>query len=177
MVDGIDVKFTGIDRAVRRNTQMFDIVQNPKMAPIVSAIAVVWDVNFRGEGSLVGGWRPLTEATNKLRVSRGYPPVSPILVQSGDLKRAAVDSLIDKGEYNESVTGDGVMMSYVASERSFRLNISGRKVTNQFRSQSRRRGSERYSAPPRPFWFVNPEVVDAAKSALMKGIKERLSKV
>lgn len=177
MADGIDVTIKGLDKTIRRNQSMYDIVQTPKMAPIVSAIAVVWDTNFRTEGSLVGGWRPLTEQTNALRVSRGYPPVSPILVQSGDLKRAAVDSLIGKGEYNESVTGDGVLMTYVASERSFKLNISGKKVTNQFRSQSRKRGSANYSAPPRRFWFVSPAVTDAAKNALLKGIKERLSRV
>jgi hypothetical protein len=174
MPEGISLKFTGIDRVVKRNKNIYDVVENPRMSPIVSNIAKMWEVNFNTEGAMVGGWRDLTDETNKVRQARGYPPAHPILVQSGDLKRAAITSLINKGEYNESVNGDGVLMTYVAGHRQFKLNISGRKVTNQFRSQSRKRGSRNFSAPARRFWFVSPGVIAAAKDALLKDIKQRV---
>lgn len=170
----VNVKYSGIDRQIKRLLRAQDVIEDPRLTPVVNAIADIWKVNFDGEGSLVGGWRQLTPMTQKLRQSRGFNPEHPILEQTGGLRQAAVEALSRTTSESLTVNADGAHMTYTSGKNRFQLTISGRKVANQFRNQSRRKGSARFSSPPRRFWFVDPNVVKAAQNALIKGMMQEI---
>lgn len=172
MADGIELKITGVNEQITRNVDVMHILTSIKMTPAVRNIARVWGNNFVSEGGSVGGWRELAPATQDLRASRGYDPQHPILVQTGALQRAAWLRLAVNSGESLSVSGEGVSMNYSARFNTANLSISGTKVTNQFRSQNRRRGSRIYSQPPRRFWFVDAAVVEAAKKGILESIQE-----
>lgn len=162
----ITVTQKGIPATQTRTQKVAKVIGDPDMNVIVRAMARVWQSNFESEGGMVGGWRPLTESTNDLRQSRGYPRAHPILVQSGGLKRAAITSLLNvQGPRWQQEKN--VMTSWQPSKLHGTLTISGPKVDNQFRVRDRRNG---ISSPPRPFWFVNPRVELAAAYALTNWI-------
>lgn len=164
----IDVNFKGIDKVIDRATKIKQAVQHPNIHKMVQGMAGVWQSNFDSEGGAVGGWRPLTEMTQRVRMQRGYPPQHPILVQSGALKRAAVTGLTNVNG-PRVLTYKDVMMSYVPHDLGATLTISGAKVDNQFRIRT-----ADFSQPARPFWFVNGEVEDAALGALHEWISREL---
>lgn len=170
----VNVNYTGIDRQIRRMRLAQEVIEDPRLVPVVNAIADIWKINFDTEGGLVGGWRPLAEMTQEVRRSRGFNPEHPILEQYGRLRYAAVEALSKTTSESLTVGGEDAHLSYRSGKNQFSLEISGRKVTNQFRNQSRRRGSQRFSAPPRRFWFVDERVVKAAQQALIEGIKKEL---
>ena len=169
MPEGITITQTGIDAQRKRIDKIVTAVSDPDMNVPVRAMAAVWQSNFESEGGHVGGWRPLTEATNDLRQSRGYPRAHPILVQSGGLKRAAITSLLNV-QGPRWQTEKNVMMSWQPRKLGGSLIISGPKVDNQFRSRDRKM---RRSSPPRPFWFVNPHVEFEATFALSRWISNK----
>lgn len=170
----VNVKYSGLDRNIRRMKLAEEAIEDPRLVPVVNAIADIWKVNFDTEGSLVGGWRPLSEMTQEVRRSRGFNPKHPILEQYGQLRYAAVEALSKTTSESLTVNADGAHMRYTSGKNRFELTISGRKVMNQFRNQSRKKGSAIFSAPPRRFWFVDNRVVDAARRALIEGIKKEL---
>ena len=56
------------------------------------------EARFAAEGDEASGkWAPLTETTNKIRQSLGYPPGGPINVRTGELKRHVVEGKGDVG--------------------------------------------------------------------------------
>ncbi len=171
----ITAKYTGIDREIRRFGRVETIVKDPNMAPIMNAIAEVWEVNFDAEGSMVGGWRELTESTQRLRQARGFGPDHPILKQTGALRSAAIEALKSVKGKSAIYSGSGVRMNYSSSDGQAQAVIEGEKVTNQFRS--RVRGRFGFSAPPRRFWFVDSTVTNAASAALLKSVNEEIKKV
>lgn len=173
----INLRYTGLDAVQRRIQKVETVVKNPHPAPIVQNVARVWKVNYDAEGAMVGGWRELAEMTQRVREQRGFNPEHPILKQYGHLYRAAILSLIDARGRSGRSNQDGAAMSWRSSPGSIQLHIAGRKVSNQFRQQSRKRGSPIFSAPPRRFWFVNPQVVRAATEGLRKSINRELREV
>lgn len=172
--DFISLQYKGIDRVQRRMKRVEAVVRDPHPAPIVNNIAKVWKVNYNTEGSMVGGWRDLTQMTQQVRESRGFQPDHPILKQYGHLYQAAIESLVNARGRSGRSNQDGASMTWTSSNGRILLRIAGKKVSNQFRQQSRKRGSAIYSAPPRRFWFVNPAVVNAAKAGLLKSINKEL---
>lgn len=168
----IKMTYRGLDRQQRRYRELVHIVQNPEPSPVVRAVAEVWRVNFDSEGSMVGGWRPLAEMTREVRKQRGFNPDYPILKQYGVLRRVAIESLVNAKGRSGSALGKGAVMSWQGDGDRITLRISGKKVSNQFRMQSRKRGSANYSSPPRRFWFTSPQVVRAAQTALIKSIRD-----
>lgn len=166
--DFVKVTFTGIDATQKRTARIEKALSHPDLNPAVRAMAGVWQSNFDSEGTAVGGWRPLTDMTNRVRSQRGYPEEHPILVQSGALKRAAITSLLNVNG-PRLMTGKGVMMSWQSSGMRGTLEISGPKVDNQFRIRTRT-----MSSPPRPFWFVNREVEQAATDAIGRWIEKEI---
>src|SRR5574339_1158141 len=96
----------GFDKTYTRFRDFRQIVQNPDMSWPVRGAARVWDRNFKSEGGAVGGWKPLSEWTQRVRRSRGYGAEHPILRQSGTLHRVAVRSLVD-ARMPKSSSGSG----------------------------------------------------------------------
>lgn len=166
--DFFKVTFKGIDATQKRTAKIERVLQRPDLNPAVRAMAGVWQSNFDGEGNAVGGWRQLTDMTNRVRAQRGYPEEHPILVQSGALKRAAVTSLLNVNG-PRLITGKGVMMSWQPAGLRGTLQISGPKVDNQFRIRTRTMGQ-----PARPFWFVNREVEQAATDAIGRWVEKEI---
>jgi hypothetical protein len=156
---------SGIDKTLANVAKIAKTLAHPDLNVAVRAMAGIWQSNFSGEGSAVGGWRPLTETTNRVREQRGYPREHPILVQSGTLRRAAIDSLLNVNG-PRVMTGKGVMMSWQPAGMHGTLQISGEKVSNQFRIRDRT-----MDQPARPFWFVTPEVEQAAAAAIGQWIE------
>lgn len=151
----------GFDRTLKRIRDQQQILKDPDMSWPVRGAARVWDRNFRGEGSMVGGWKPLSPMTQRVRAARGYNPEHPILRQSGTLHRVAIRSLMD-ARSGKSSTGDGASMRFQTTGKGRALlTVSGAKVQNQFGSQALR-------LPRRRFWFVNGIVVDEAAKSLQK---------
>lgn len=165
------ITITGIPGQIARIDRIRKVVEDPDVNFAVRAMAGVWQSNFKGEGNAVGGWRPLTEATNDLRQSRGYPREHPILVQSGALRNAAITQLLNVNGPRTS-SGKGVMMSYQPRKLGASLSISGPKVDNHFRVRDRKSG---ISSPPRPFWPVNNAVESAAARGLQQWILVRIA--
>lgn len=164
----ITVTEKGFKEAMRRFGDRRQIIKNPDMAFPVRGVARVWDRNFLGEGSAVGGWKPLSPWTQRVRRSRGYGPEHPILRQTGTLHRVAIRSLMD-ARLSKSSTGSGATMSLSMPGRGRAImRISGEKVNNQ-------RGRKRL--PARPFWFVNGEVVAEATRSLDRWYKRELGQV
>ena len=164
----ITLTYKGIDRQVKRIRNLEQVVSDPSLDPVVRDIAKVWQVNFDTEGGKVGGWRELAEMTQAVRAERGFNPFHPILVQTGGLRRVAIERLLSA---TGSTTGrtDGASMRLAIGRLSALLTISGRKVSNQFRAQQRG-GFGAFSRPPRRFWYVDDEVRAAAHRGLRKGI-------
>lgn len=59
------------------------------MTPAVRAVGAGWHDNFRSEGARVGGWKPLSDYTERERIERGYRK-GPKLLQSGGLLAGAI---------------------------------------------------------------------------------------
>lgn len=165
----VTTKITGLDETLRRIDALQRIIQEPDIDEAVRAMATIWEANFAAEGSMVGGWRDLAMATNRLREQRGYPPAHPILVQSGTLKNVAIDALRD-GPHGAS--GEGVSLSYSRAPRNARLTLSGPKVSNQFRMRD-----ASSDQPARPFWIVNDEVESTVARTIWEKMAERISSI
>ena len=170
----IELKYTGIDKQIKRMRRVSEVIQDPALDWVIRDIAKVWQVNFDTEGSKVGGWRELAELTQQVRQSRGFDPQHPILQQTGGLRRAAIDHLT-RTRGNSSRAEDGASMRLTMGHASALLTISGRKVSNQFRERVRGRGG--HSRPPRRFWYVDDEVRAAAHKGLLRGILSDVRKV
>lgn len=167
-MNGVTAKYTGIDAAIKRIVRARQVLSEPKMHQSVQRMAGVWQSNFSGEGSMVGGWRQLADFTNDERQRRGYPREHPILVQSGGLRRVAIEGLL-KVNGPQWLQAKGVSMVYNPGNAGASLRISGTKVSNQFRIRTRDMDS-----PPRPFWFVDRNVTGAATEGLHDWIKKEL---
>lgn len=167
----IELKFTGLDKQVKRLRRFQDVVEDPAMDPVIRDIAQVWRVNFDTEGGKVGGWRELAEMTQQVRQQRGFNPEHPILEQTGGLRHVAIDSLI-RIRSSGSRNADGASMRLTIGKAAATLYIEGRKVSNQFRARVRGRGG--FSRPPRRFWYVDDEVRAAAHRGLRKGILKEM---
>lgn len=171
----ITLTYKGIDRQIRRFRRVEQVVEDPAMDPIIRDIAKVWQVNFDAEGSKVGGWLPLAEMTQAVRAERGYNPNHPILVQTGGLRRVAIERLLGARGSTSGRT-EGASMRLAIGRASALLTITGYKVSNQFRSRQRR-GFGAFSRPPRRFWYVDDEVRAAAHRGLRRGVIEDIRTV
>lgn len=170
----VSLTYSGIDRQLKRLRRVQDVVEDPALAPVIRNIAKVWEVNFDTEGGKVGGWRELAEMTQLVRQSRGFNPDHPILEQTGGLRRAAIEALLNiNGDGGRSE--DGASMRLAIGHASALLTITGRKVSNQFRE--RVRGRRGFSRPPRRFWYVDDEVKAAAHKGLRDGVLDEIRNI
>lgn len=166
----VQINYTGFERVIRKLAHIHRTVNNPDTDEMVKGAASIWDANFRGEGSAVGGWIALSPMTRRVRAERGYDPEHPILVQTGTLQRVAISSLLAGSPGNSF--GKGVSRSYIRRQMGAELRVSGAKVDNQFRI--RQKGV--MNQPPRPFWFVNAQVEAAVRDGLWRWLAKELGK-
>lgn len=142
-----------------------------------NATARVWEKNFRSGGAAVGGWADLAEATIRNREKQGMP-TGPVLIKYGALKAVVTEGFMEAsgpGRWSKSdpysphtTTGRLTIKRGLAT-----LSAHGWKVANQY-GHPNRRGSR--PVPPRPFWFVDRNVMAASKSAVEKWIADEVIK-
>jgi len=189
----VDTQFNSIAKGLGRT---YETLNSPfLMAAGVSPIARRWSTNFTSGGSLVGGWKPLSAYTQRVRQDRGYGADHPILRQSGALYRGAIDSFIKWGlnknnlsvridptplrTGNKSPYGGGDLgeagysgETYVSGQtysRTFSASIQGAKAMNQIGGPVRfASGSGWVNMPARPFWFFDQEGLDGALEQISK---------
>jgi len=162
------ITFRGLQPMIKAVQDLEKVVDSPDMAGMIRGAAKVWDQNFKHEGWLAGkGWKPLSEFTRNIRLWRGYPESHPILVQSGGLKRAAVeypaafkDGQKSMARSNSAGNGNTQLVIRTATRRAA-LTLSGPKVENNFGGETSGMGwtgSYTHRLPERRFWFVSEEV-------------------
>jgi len=130
----------------------------------LNAIGGEFEKNFKSEGGEVGGWAQLAERTVSDRESKGVTGEHPILVRYGDLRRVTVESLISarrSGTFT-ATDPDGKTINVSLKSRDGSMNVvaSGHKAINQT-------GFAATNLPERPFWYVNRDVGNAARSGVI----------
>lgn len=180
-----DIKVEGIDQLNRiiRNALMTGawIQSNSpaKIAGVTFGKHTQKVFNKQGKYGDGYGWQELSANTQAVRTARGYDPRKPILVQSGDLKRAAADTLASGGL---SESGNKVAMRASAVPKLFSAEITGPKVENQFGGSIAGFGSigggsaTRFGGgylPARPFWNLNQTAMDSISQAIMTSVLRR----
>lgn len=158
----IRVTAEGLDRVIAKYERLERSLRKPEMKESVRGVARVWERSFSGEGSMVGGWLPLSQMTQDLRRKRGFPPRHPILVQTGNLRAIAIRGLT-RVVGPTAMSGSGVAVRFSQNNSGATLTARGTKVSNQYRTKI-----GRFRSPARPFWFVNQAVADAAAEGLNK---------
>ena len=163
----VRVVVTGVPEAMQKLTEVQGKLQNDRETAVLQAtneVAGVWRQNFDREGGMVGGWAELAEKTQNLREYYGYSASHPILFRYGALRGVAVD-------FFQQARGSGSVSksdSYSAQDTRGTLELSnglaklsaqGWKVANQYGFTGGRGESP---TPPRPFWFVDNNVIAAA---------------
>lgn len=164
-------KITGDLTDLRRISKWIDsydgVVSDPKTVSAgVSFIGSGIKGIFSSEGASAGfTWRMLADVTNSLRVTRGYPPAHPILVQGGSLKRAAADSLAAWLPETRRMTrsGRGVSLAASATPRLFTAKLSGEKVLNHFGGTD---PDSQSNIPARPFFGITDAAAKQAAYAI-----------
>lgn len=140
----------------------------------VHEIAEEWDDNFRSEGSEVGGWAALAEATIKRRAAAGYP-AWPILVRYGALRKVAIEGFMSANSSGSWASGDNY--SGHNTKGTLRLNkgeatlsAHGWKVANQW-GHPNWRGKP---IPARPFWYIDRNVRSSARDGVVRWIVDEV---
>lgn len=96
---GIAIQIAGNDAGVQRMLDILDTALNPvALAGFLGATVDPYlrsraKTRFEQEGDdVTGGWAPLKEATQNIRISLGYGAAHPINKREGDLEDYIVDS-------------------------------------------------------------------------------------
>lgn len=143
----------------------------------IRGMASEWQRNYDTEGSLVRPkWKHLSKTTRRLRKKRGYPVSHPILVQSGGLRRAAIEHPLSftKKSMMRTVPGDAqpgaggnTSIRITRSPNRAKMVLTGDKVNNNeggsFFGHPKR-------LPKRKFWYVDRRVERAGAEELAKAM-------
>lgn len=143
--NGISIKgITQLDRIITFHTDGLEAALHSRrtMSPFINAFGRDTNMRFSDEVSPTGrSWQSLTGYTNEKREERGYPPTSPILEQSGQLRAAAATPFLKWGANTGKSTrsfnapyGNHHNIKMVASNSGgrFHAQISGPRVANQY---------------------------------------------
>ena len=140
-------------------------LSNPRGGLIAATnkVAGVWEQNFRKQGGTVGGWASLAEATKENRRRQGMPD-GPVLIKYGALKAVVTEGFMEaKGPGSWAKTDPysphTTRARLTISRGLARLSANGWKIANQY-GHPNRTGR---AIPPRPFWFVDRNVMAASK--------------
>lgn len=134
-----EVGFDGLRELIHHNHRLMTGVSKnkTKLKQAVNNYRFEVADNFDTEGGSTpfGQWQPLSAARIAERNGREHP----ILVDTGDLRRVAV---------NVTGSGDGVKAETKYGDKDVTLTISGEKVRNQFFFMN----EYGWMTPPRVFW-------------------------
>ncbi len=177
----LQVMWRGIDSKILAIKRLDSKLDNIDMAPVVRGVGEGMQKYWRGGGV---GWRPLSDMTQKARSERGYNPNHPILRQSGGLYEAAVEGpmSVRDGVRSARVVGPASSYSRGGGSTYFSaymwpgratMHISGDKVANHFGGIT----PEGFVIPPRPFWGLNPDMMDRATNELSDSLKDAVDEV
>lgn len=154
------VEVEGLENVLAAFATLREELSNPTIG-LVSAtngVAAVWAANYDAEGSMVGGWADLAQKTQDLRQAKGLDPEHPILFRYGTLRGIVIDLFQKPAASSATATSDSgadISGSLTISEGTATLSASGWPVVNQWEDAAKNR-------PARPYWFVNPQVEQAA---------------
>ena len=166
-----EVTVRGLKEAEAYIQQIDRRLQNDRHAGLYKAInriADMWLDSFDAEGSRVTGWQPLSEYTVMRREEDGYGGTNPILKRSGALKSVMVEGFTRikrpgitsrNDTYSSQTTRAGLALS---GDGAVVITASGWKVSNQYDTSS-----QRFGHPARPIWFVDKNVLTAARGGLV----------
>lgn len=182
--------YTGLLPMINAVQSVQDQIENVDMTAPVRGAGKVWDENFKAQGWLASrGWRPLSEFTRGIREWRGYNPDSPILEQSGGLRKAAAQYPMQMREGQKSMSrttpatpfSNGTPTTIVIRMTRNRaiLTITGSKVANNFGGEDTGTtwtGTGTYVLPQRRFWFVSPEVQSQMEQSINASVANILHK-
>ena len=151
------------------NSRLNDTSERSKgLFKCLNSVGDIFLDNFDTEGGRVGGWAPLADYTVAEREYLGMPGTNPIMFRDGALRDVTALFLSQAKAAGSKSSND----SYSGKDTSAKIGISsagrvmtieahGWKVTNQNAIS----GPGHH--PARPFWFVDNNVMYAARSGLV----------
>ncbi len=129
--------------------------------------ATIFDRNFRTEGGEVGGWADLAQRTVAEREERGFGGEHPILIRYGGLQDAVTTSLMaarGSGTFGGTdPDGSNVTVQLRVHGGTANVTALGEKASNQVPGPGR---------PARPYWFLNHNVEQSARDAVVDKLKD-----
>lgn len=177
----VTMRVTGVPGQRRRIESLMGRLKDSHGGLLLATnrVADAWRSSFDASGSMVG-WAPLSEVTNIIRESQGFPREVPILFRSGALRRVAVDKFQDATRSGSWQKSDSYSRHTTSGRLSIKdgvasLSVSGWKVTNQT-GFSYRRGNRTVRVPGRPFWFVNDTVRYQARVGVAEWVKKEVAR-
>lgn len=153
------------ERMVRRNAGDYAIAG-------LRGAATMFTRNFRSEGGQVGGWAPLKASTRAERESLGLDGAHPILFRYGDLRTFTATSLeVVRGAKTFAATdyeGGSIKVDVTPKKGSVNVVASGDKARLQVPGKKRE---------ARPYWFVNENVLRAARKQVIYQLADDIRKM
>jgi len=188
----VQAYFAGLQPIIASMQKLQEKVENVDMTGPVRGAGKAWQENFKYEGWLAGaGWTPLSRYTRSERARRGYGAASPILQQSGGLRKVAADypAEMKTGQKSMSRSTPGTPGSDDSTPTSLTIRMSrnravltltGSKVANNEGGTNKaftRGGLMEYRLPRRRFWFVSPEVKGQMVESLNEVMRAAMGKL
>lgn len=144
-------------------------------------VAGIFKDNYDSEGGLVGGWPELSQYALNIREWQGVP-ATPILVRYGALRAIAIDYFLTaKAGSRDSAGGAYPFKTWSDQTVSGQLSVSGNqaslmltggyKLLNQWGHGN---WGPMGDVPARPFWFVGPESIAAAREGVIEWIEKEV---
>jgi hypothetical protein len=164
-LEGTKTMMRRVDRTLRIGTDKYALAG-------LRGASTVFAKNFRSEGSMVGGWDQLKARTVKEREEMGLGGTGPILHRYEDLRMLTTTQLgAVRGAATFAKTdfeGGSIRVEVEPKRGSVNVTASGSKAVHQV---------GRGNMAARPYWFVNGDVLDAARKEARIAIARDLEKL
>ena len=169
----IEQNGASMEQVRNRFNRITDRLSRPDPTQAVKKVGDIWALNYKQEGSMVGGWAALAHQTIRDREARGYPGEHPIMIRRGSLY--AMSALFfaqgNPGSASASTNSSGNTATTTANLSivggTAHMSLSGPLVKHQF-------GDPSQNLPARPYWFTNKQVVLAARLGVLDWIKREV---
>lgn len=146
-------------------------LQKPDPKRAVKRVAEMWAHNFKGEGSMVGGWAQLAQSTIEERERQGFGGTHPILIRYGSLYAMSTLWFMDArpGIATSWSMNRGRPVATTASlditDGTATLGLAGPKTVHQ-------KGN--WTPPKRQYWFTDRNIVLAARLGVLEWINDEV---
>lgn len=161
----------GISEARFKTKQIIDRLSKPNPQRAVKHVAEMWAHNYRSEGSQVGGWVALAQATVEDRQKEGFGGSHPILIRHGSLY--AMSTLFfmqgQEGSASASMQSSGRTITTHAS-----LSISNGVATLGMSGPLTVHQKGNWTPPKRQYWFTDRNVVLSARLGVIEWIRDEV---